>query len=299
MRVAFLQREELKTRGRHSQRHQPRQYGAYGMKKTGAYSTTLYQIHTKKTSCESGKFRAVFLSDMHNACRGEDDSMLMSLIEKQQPDIVLCGGDMLVAYPGKDVSQAAGFMNEAGRRWPTYYALGNHEYRLKLYPETYGDMYDRYMDSLDTDCVHVLDDAAAEVVINRVPLIIYGFSVKRKYYHRFKNIPMPTSELTKVFGSPDKTKVSVLLAHTPKYIRTYFKWGADLTLSGHYHGGIMRFRENKGLISPDLKLFPHNAHGMIKENEKSLIISAGLGEHTVPFRLKNPRELVAIDIICS
>ena len=33
---------------------------------------------------------------------------------------------------------------------------------------------------------------------------------------------------------------SILMAHNPAYMDAYKKWGADLILSGHLHGGLVR-----------------------------------------------------------
>ena len=41
-------------------------------------------------------------------------------------------------------------------------------------------------------------------------------------------------KLEELMGKPDPEAINILLAHNPKYGRTYFRWGADLILSGHY-----------------------------------------------------------------
>ena len=78
-------------------------------------------------------------------------------------------------------------------------------------------------------------------------------------------------------------------------MNAYFQWGADVTLCGHYHGGVLRFGEHRGLVSPDFRLLPR-AHGLFRKNGKSVIIGAGLGEHTIPVRIHNPRELVILEL---
>ena len=50
--------------------------------------------------------------------------------------------------------------------------------------------------------------------------------------------------------------MQVLLAHNPKYGKTYYEWGADMILSGHYHGGVVRFSEHHGLSSPQYLVLP-------------------------------------------
>ena len=82
----------------------------------------------------------------------------------------------------------------------------------------------------------------------------------------------------------------------PKYGKTYFEWGADLILSGHYHGGVVRLSEHYGLSSPQYLFLPPFCCGDFHKGDQHMIVSAGLGEHTIPLRIHNPRELLVIDI---
>ena len=38
----------------------------------------------------------------------------------------------------------------------------------------------------------------------------------------------------------EEDKYNILLAHNPNFIDAYATWGADLILSGHIHGGMVR-----------------------------------------------------------
>ena len=99
-----------------------------------------------------------------------------------------------------------------------------------------------------------------------------------------------------IFGIPDPEVFHILLAHNPVYFDTYAAWGADLTLSGHLHGGIIRIPGIGGLITPQAQLFPKYDRGLISVNGKYMVVSAGLGEHTVPIRIFNPPQLILITV---
>ena len=71
---------------------------------------------------------------------------------------------------------------------------------------------------------------------------------------------------------------------------------ADLILSGHYHGGIVRLGGKYPVVGNDFTLFPKYAYGYYEKEQSVMLVSAGLGEHTIPLRLWNPRELVVADI---
>ena len=102
--------------------------------------------------------------------------------------------------------------------------------------------------------------------------------------------------MEEMIGTPSQPGFHVLLAHNPKYGNTYFSWGADLILSGHYHGGVLRLDQNHGLTCPQYLLFPPFCCGEFKKGKQHMIVSAGLGEHTIPVRIHNPRELVLINL---
>ena len=75
---------------------------------------------------------------------------------------------------------------------------------------------------------------------------------------------------------------------------TYLKWGADLVLSGHFHGGMVRVPGLGGVISPHLSVFPSYDYGYYQNGNQISIISSGLGQHSIPVRLGNLPEVVVI-----
>lgn len=260
--------------------------------------TTTYQLEKCLPSePQANCLRFVFVSDLHNVLFGPGNQNLLQEIEGQNPDAVLVGGDTLVGKPGYPMDVAMGFIKDVASRFPVYYANGNHEYRLRIYPEVYGDMYDRFLEILKEAGVHHLVNQTLQTKFRGVPVAIHGFEADRKFYHRFKDVEMPVSELDQIFGHPDPEQYNILLAHNPAYKDTYMGWGADVTLSGHCHGGVVRFGEHYGLVSPNMKLFYGCCHGQFCDNKgRSMIVSSGLGEHTIPIRIFNPRELVVIEV---
>ena len=61
-----------------------------------------------------------------------------------------------------------------------------------------------------------------------------------KYFEKFNRYVFEQEQVEEALGSCNKTSFSILLAHNPVYFAQYAAWGADLTLSGHLHGGIIR-----------------------------------------------------------
>lgn len=256
---------------------------------------TKYHLKSPKCGWKERNLRFVFISDLHNVTYGPENCELLELVRQQKPDAVLIGGDQIVAKPGQPLEPGLSAVKMLAEEYPVYYACGNHEYRLKLYPEVYGDAYERFREILAGTKAVYLENEMAAFWKNGLQVLIYGFEMKREYYDRFCRQQLPVTELTDVFGTPPKEAFSILLAHHPWYTQAYDCFGADVTLSGHYHGGVVGFG-NRGLVSPDFRLFPKNCHGCCEKDGHYRIVSAGCGEHTIPVRLHNPRELVVLEI---
>ena len=261
------------------------------------FEITPYQLQLNKKGLPKGRVRIAYLSDLHNCQNGPNNRVLLQALRRLQPDLILCGGDMIVGRPGQSVETGRSFMLRVAGEFPVYAGTGNHEYRTRIYPETYPHMYTAYHDPLRKAGVHFLENESALVSMHGIPLRIYGFECSRTEYRRFRRQKtLKAGRLEKQFGRPAPEEVSILLAHTPQYLASYLKWGADLTLCGHYHGGICRFGEHTGAISPGLELFTPLAHGHYAWGLSHAIVGAGLGEHTLPLRFHNPRELVVVDL---
>lgn len=238
--------------------------------------------------------RAVVLADLHNKRYGKENKVLLETIREQKPDIILIAGDILTAQPGKSMEPAIHFLRELTGEFPVYYGNGNHEHRLKLYPKTYGNMAGEYGQALKDMGIEPLVNC--HVNLEECGITVFGAEIARNYYNRFKESHMEKEYMRQLLGRPDNSRYTVLLAHNPDYFREYAQWGADLTVAGHVHGGVIRIPFlNRGVISPSLRLFPKYDGGIFKEGEAVMLLSRGLGMHTIPIRLFNPGELWVVD----
>ena len=125
---------------------------------------------------------------------------------------------------------------------------------------------------------------------------ISGLTLNREFYHRIKKVSSQNMEVESSIGSSDIDDFHILLAHNPDFFEKYDSWGADLTLAGHLHGGIMKLPFLGGVISSSFQLFPRYDGGKYDGKNGIMIVSRGLGAHTIPIRIFNPCELVCIDL---
>ncbi|MBE5865532.1 MAG: hypothetical protein E7292_04850 [Lachnospiraceae bacterium] len=238
--------------------------------------------------------RAVVLADLHNKLYGRDNERLLAAIKEAAPDMVLVAGDILTSKPGKTLDIALHLMEELSKDYPVYYGNGNHEQRLLLYPDVYGDMGERYREGLKNIGIEPVINA--HVQLDELGITIYGSEIDRLYYKRFKVQEMPSDYMESILGPVDKSSYSILLAHNPDYFPQYAAWGADLVLSGHVHGGMVRVPFwGKGVASPSFRLFPEYDGGLFEEGTSKMLLSRGLGMHTIPVRVFNPGELLVVD----
>lgn len=238
--------------------------------------------------------KAVVLADLHNKSFGRDNAQLLEAIDKETPDVILVAGDILTAKPKEKMDVAVQLMEELAKKYPIYYGNGNHEHRLKLYGEVYGDMAQQYEEKLQAAGVYHLVNAHQAIADSGI--VVYGSEIDRTYYKRFRVQPMADDYLESILGNPKEDSYNVLLAHNPDYFPMYAKWKADLVLSGHVHGGMVRVPIwGKGVVSPNVRFFPKYDGGVFTEEDSTMILSRGLGMHTIPIRLFNPGELIVLE----
>lgn len=250
-----------------------------------------YQIRNSKIK---GSYRAVVLADLHNKQYGKDNRLLLEEIDRCKPDGIWIVGDIPTATPGKKLDTALKFVGALAGKYPIFYGNGNHEHRMKLYPQTYGNMAQEYEKGLAKIGVSPMVNVKREIKEHNIT--VYGAEIARNYYKRFGTENMDKDYLEELLGGAKEENFCVLLAHNPDYFPAYAKWGTDLVLSGHVHGGMVRIPGWKGVISPSVRLFPKYDGGKFVIDDSTMILSRGLGMHTIPVRLFNPAEIVVVEL---
>lgn len=252
-----------------------------------------YEIKSDKIAKDC---KLIFLSDLHGNHFGTNNEKLITEIDKEQPDIILYGGDMITAkvekVNTKDWDNAFSLM-EGLKNYQGFYGVGNHEYRMDLYRENFGNSFDELVGKIESKNISFLYNS--DCLIEEYGIDIKGLAIDRKYYKRFDKHVMTKEYLEGNIGKKKSDIFTLMLAHNPEYFLEYADV-ADLTLSGHVHGGIVKLPLLGGVISPRLTLFPKYDGGLFEHNGSRMIISRGLGSHTLPFRVFNPCELVIIKL---
>lgn len=242
--------------------------------------------------------RIAVLGDLHSRLFGEGNSRLTETILKHYPDLIFSVGDLIVASPGKAAKPEVGIslLRRLACDCPVYCVNGNHELRAKASPGVYQNTYARLCGELRRSGITLLENARERLEIGGARLTIFGLELPEKYYQKLGSDCPSAEEIRESIGVPEEGRFNILLTHNPVFFESYALWGADLTLSGHLHGGVVRLPFIGGLVSPQLRLFPRYDRGLYEKYGRKMVVTSGLGGHSMMVRVNNPPEVVILEL---
>ena len=243
------------------------------------YPRVMYQKYTVKRLVPEGaqpekRMRLVFFSDLHigEAMTPDYIARAVKLIQDQQPDLILCGGDFIdhravYAYDPRVMASLRSLHAPLG----VYYVLGNHEYRDDLEANI------RWVSEVGGT---LLRDSIA--FPGNGPLTLIGrddwVNGNRKPFEVIANE-----------ADPLRGPV-VLMEHTPASIDSIGDSPVDLILCGHTHGGQ---------IWPG-QLMVWWRYGMVSGTrpvgEREVCISSGIGSAGATYRVGTRSEIRVYDL---
>ena len=243
------------------------------------YPRVMYQKYTVKRLVPEGaqpekRMRLVFFSDLHigEAMPPDYIARAVKLIQDQQPDLILCGGDFIdhravYAYDPRVMASLRSLHAPLG----VYYVLGNHEYRDDLEANI------RWVSEVGGT---LLRDSIA--FPGNGPLTLIGrddwVNGNRKPFEVIANE-----------ADPLRGPV-VLMEHTPASIDSIGDSPVDLILCGHTHGGQ---------IWPG-QLMVWWRYGMVSGTrpvgEREVCISSGIGSAGATYRVGTRSEIRVYDL---
>jgi len=228
--------------------------------------------------------RIVLLSDLHGAAFGEENEKLFSAVAAEKPDIIALTGDLIDEETPDPLAYAAETAARLSAIAPTYYVTGNHEWAAGNVRELKSALEEHGVTVLSNDCL--LWERETDSIV------IAGIDDPNGYADQ-KTPEELTAELYADFGDP----FWILLAHRiDRFASQYSLLGADLVLSGHGHGGIIRLPFTDGLLGTQHNLFPSYTAGLYEENGSALLVSRGLGNVGITFRLFNRPDVAVLTL---
>ena len=175
-----------------------------------------YEVETSKIN---GSVRIAVISDLHASSWSISNSRIVSHIKDTEPDIVMILGDMYSRKSQWEKIQIPIELstNLVNAGYPVYFVPGEH------------DTSEEYFSALSDAGVHVM--RYKEEIINVKNNNIRILGIDNAYYSS-------TFDLSNAFDRTPDT-FTVLMAHIPNY-KAFSEFGADLTVCGDSHGGIIQ-----------------------------------------------------------
>ena len=246
-----------------------------------------YNVKSEDIPSEFDNFRIVQISDLHNAEFGENNEKLLLMLKQADVDIIAITGDMIDSRD-TDVDVAISFAQKAVNIAPVYYVNGNHESRVL------GE-YEKLKQGLTDAGVTILENSSADITIGDETITLIGISDPTFQMELVDDTMEQNISHQLMSVIPDNDNYKVLLAHRPEYFDVY-AGNVDLVLSGHAHGGQFRIPFIGGLVAPGQGFFPEYYEGShIKENTE-MIVSRGIGNSIIPFRINNKPEIIVAEL---
>ena len=205
------------------------------------------------------------VTDLHN---GPYADVLPVLGEA---DAILIVGDLLNRHkPGW--AYASAFLHDAPRCAPTYYAIGNHEWKS---PDR-----EAFWPLVEQSDVTVLDND----FVRMGEIVLGGLSSREK--HALDGSVVDTMAAQEGFR--------LLMCHHPElYPKLVRGRDIDLTVAGHAHGGQIQLW-GRGIYAPGQGLLPRYTHGFYDGGR--LLVSRGLTNSSGMPRWGNPCELIMLTL---
>ena len=252
-----------------------------------ALELNTYTVTSSRLPKNFDGYRIAHVSDLHNAEMGESNEKLLTMLREADPDMIAITGD-LIDSRHTDIEVALQFIREVVKIAPCYYVTGNHEARVNEYEEL--------KTGLISAGVIILEDAQTEISIEGQMITLIGvndpsFQTDYLFGDAETVVSSKLSEL-----HTDGEVFTILLSHRPELFDTYTDHDVDLALSGHAHGGQFRLPFIGGVVAPNQGLFPEYDAGIYTDGNTNMLVSRGVGNSILPFRINNRPEVILIEL---
>ncbi|HHU98032.1 MAG: metallophosphoesterase [Clostridia bacterium] len=252
-----------------------------------ALQLNTYTILSDRLPKAFNGYRIAHISDLHNAEMGKDNGNLLVMLKEAKPDIIAITGDFIDSR-NTDIEIALQFAEKAAHIAPCYYVTGNHE---AIVPE-----YDEFRSGLTKLGIVVLEDERIDLKMNDETITLIGVNDPSfKFDDFFDDAELVMKNQLRELVKKDDG-FTLLLSHRPELFDLYVDSGIDLVLSGHTHGGQFRLPFVGALVAPNQGLFPKYDAGLYSAESTNMIVSRGIGNSIIPFRINNRPEVILIEL---
>ncbi|SFP92384.1 hypothetical protein SAMN02910358_00102 [Lachnospiraceae bacterium XBB1006] len=260
------------------------------------FKITNYTVHSKKLKQE---YTVLFLSDLHGKTF---QGRLLNKVKAANPDYIFLGGDVVTKRKRKELTTMIPFLASLQKIAPVYYGFGNHETTIEEIfcpkEETYRTLFHDYCEQIRQFGIRIVRNESINL---NEELMLSVLELPSVYYRKREKVTLSEEELFSFLKPMNTDQFHILMAHHPIFAETYGKLHPDLILSGHTHGGLVRFPWIGSILSTELLWFPKYDGGpywiKTKTGKIPFYVSKGLGYHSYPIRILNRAEMLKIHLL--
>lgn len=258
------------------------------------FQITQYEMSSPKVETT---IRLAVISDLHSFCYGLENRQLFKAVKNSGSDLILIPGDLIVTAQTQKYDISLQFVRQLCTLGvPVLFSSGNHESKAAQPDSESFPAYKQYCRKLEQSGVIMLNNNSCEVLAGGTRVCVSGLELPLSSYKKGRKPYLEKDFISRSLGAPSSGRLQILLAHHPAFAPQYAQWGADLTVCGHNHGGLVCIPGIGSVISPQFVPFPKYDAGEFTVDGKKIYISRGLGTHTFHIRVFNRAELVVITV---
>lgn len=222
-----------------------------------------WQIASSRIPPAFDGFRITLLTDLHGAKFGENGTMLLEAVAACDPDVIAFSGDIVDRWT-RDVAVLAPMLQGLCEIAPVYYVTGNHEWDR--------DDTEALLSMIEDCGVHVLRGQWVTLEQDGQQIVLAGMEDPNGYADQ----TTPQELMDKLSAAVPGDPYTAVLYHRNTELSLWAQLGADLVLSGHGHGGVIRLPVIGGVLGTDRELFPEHCLGVYEEGSTAMAVSGGL-----------------------
>ncbi|MBD3311643.1 MAG: hypothetical protein GF349_04085 [Candidatus Magasanikbacteria bacterium] len=217
---------------------------------------------------------------------------IITRIMELKPDIILIAGDIVNnGIPNKDETVYLDPLKKLPLIAPTYAVHGNHEYGIG------SENPEDKKESLSPDVSQTVKIAIENLSIKYLENDLELIEVNSEKFYLFGGDSYWARKLDfSTLNNREEDIPTIALIHNQAAIYEATKHNVDLVLSGHTHGGQIRFPFVGPLGRVDGSTPNELYQGLHQFGSTTLFVSSGVGETGTRARLFNPPEIVLIKI---
>ena len=227
-------------------------------------------------------FRIALLTDLHGRSFGKDNDWLVEALAEAKPELIALAGD--IADETSDLQELAGLLAHLTAIAPCCYVTGNHEWRMENRAQWF-----RLLRSCG---VRRLENEFVTLTRGGDTIVLAG--VDDPNGPRDQKTP---ETLLDEIHEAQPGAYTIVLCHRNDQLERMAALHADLVLSGHAHGGVVRLPVVGAVFGTHYEFFPSYTAGLYPCGDTSLVVSRGLGgSRRLPVRIGNRPEIPIITL---